>query len=271
MNSDSIVVVARPTTERYGLDGGLIAVLNTGIDGINTDMVALDDENLYAAVAATTSGPTSIMRSPLDGGAPATVGSSQGLAVCLFVNRRNLYWVAGQNDDTLYTVSLDGPPDGAAQPISNNVAPFACTADGVNIYWIDAVAQVLEQMPLEGGLVLTLGPATSTQAMISDGRNVYWANFQMPGEIYEAPIDGGPYTMIGQNGYGAVSLAVDSKALYVANDPGGVGDTLNRLLLDGGPITTVLKHGHAIQMVADEHFLYWITSEDDGVWRVAKP
>jgi hypothetical protein len=189
--------------------------------------IALDDDDVYW----TNYFANTVMRAPLDGGAPVTLATDQSFAQGIAIDAVNVYWAVPGTEPTGYT-------------------------DG----WIAKV-------PIAGGTTTTI----ATSQLFPDGiavagAQVYWSDYHpTAGAITETTIDGGPTTTLAASQDYPNHVVTDGAFVYwttLGTIPNNYVDgAVHRMPLGGGPITTIASaQPYASGVIVDDTSIYWITS-----------
>ncbi|HEX4405092.1 MAG TPA: hypothetical protein VH560_09710, partial [Polyangia bacterium] len=70
--------------------------------------------------------------------------------------------------------------------------PYGLAVDGKNVYWTNKYGGQVRSVPLGGGTPTTIASAQDAPyAVAVNATGVYWTNFDDPGAVMSAPLDGG--------------------------------------------------------------------------------
>jgi hypothetical protein len=140
---------------------------------------AFDDtiDALDAPVPSTRPNSRRGVLTPLAGGTPMTISSTECYPIALTIDDSNIYWANA-------TLAPDVPFQG-------------CNGN-------------LVQVAKSGGAPMTIATGDSTGGIVSDGSNVYWTIF---GDIVKVPVGGGLMTTLTATAY-AQGIAIDGISLY---------------------------------------------------------
>jgi hypothetical protein len=242
-------------------------------------------------------GAGSIMRAPLDGGAPTTWVSGETSPWALATDGTALYWTTRQNG-AVKKRDLSGGAVitlASAQPRTQKLALTATHA-----YWANYDDGTIRRVPLGGGSVETVATGgVQPSAVDITSAGIYWANMGngevrlsplTPGtgagtllstgsaqpvrvqatqgyvfwttlagnEVLRAPLTGGQPTALASGQAGADGLFIDGTDLYfTARD----ANQVLRMGTNGGTPTVLVGNTPApLNVIADARFVYFTAS-----------
>lgn len=158
----------------------------------------------------------SILRVPLDGGAPVPLlsGQQQQLA-SVTADASRLYWAAyTTTDGAIATMPIGGGP--VTRLVPNQPLAQSLTVQAGALYWLDSRAATLMTVPVTGGVPRTLAtgvasdPLSQVPAFAVDANNVYFAT---GGSLVAVPLAGGAARTLAPAG-AHPSIAVDGTNVY---------------------------------------------------------
>jgi hypothetical protein len=199
--------------------------------------IAVDASNVYWVT------PSTVMKVPIEGGAPTTLASGQTAATAIAVNANDVYWVTYYDGGAVMKVPIGG---GTATTVAGGTYgepaayfPTDVALDANNVYW--ATSREVYQAPIAGGPpVLRTGIRWGPGALALDATNLYYAQRDMNyGAVMKVPIGGGGDAVIAENQQAPTSIAVDATSIYWTTYPGW----LRKAPLAGGPPPTVIATG----------------------------
>lgn len=256
-------------------------LITLGRDQSGPYAITIDADNIYWANEGF-SGPGTVVKAPLVGGAPTTLVSSaaqpqeelQGIAV----DAANVYWTAGQN---VMKTSLEG---GAASTLYAGSGGIRITASPTGVYWTayEPMGAVM-RAPAGGGPVVTLfigAPDVHPWGIAVDSTNVYWASDSggtaplPPGAVGKVFVDGGTAaTLASRPNANPAAIAVDATSAYWAESiysapSGSVASILKVPLSGGAPTTLVTGQTDAQNIAVDATSVYWTNVTDGTVMKV---
>jgi hypothetical protein len=201
--------------------GGPVSVLATGQR--YPFGIAFDSTNVYwatgyvgVAYPPDSAMPGAVLRVPLGGGTPATVGTG-GRPARVAIDAENVYWTDSLNG-LIMKASLGG---GAAVALaSGQVEAMGLEAHRGQVYWTTQQSHVsgsVMRVSASGGVPDTLASGEDLPSEVAvDDSGIYWVNAGNSGTIMMLPPDGqGRPIALAFGGTAAGSaIAVDSKAVY---------------------------------------------------------
>ena len=219
--------------EAAGAPGGQIMMVPLG-GGPSTpiaseqlpDALAVDATSVYWTDERT----GTVMKAPLAGGAPVTLGPGFGQGVgSVAVDTTGVYWWT--NNRGILKVALAGGQLQTLVPeTSNNATVGALVVSGGSLYWASAVVQSggdetsISSVPLSGGTPTTLATDPSQVGSIAvDGADVYWlsaacATGSCRGIVKKVAVGGGTPVTVASGWaismYSRGSIAVDTTSVY---------------------------------------------------------
>ncbi len=253
------------------LNGG---VPNTVIDGLDGPVAfALDASDLVFADA------WRIARTPVDGGAVATIASGIRTNMARFaIDQSNIYVLDG---DFVKAVPIGGGTvEKLAAAHSPNLDDMSVVdqdiaTDGSNVYWTAGAMSgpdVVWKASVGGGIPLTLAqgggrsdPMECYWRIVLDAQNVYFssaASNNVPGcSVMRVPKNGGATTTLVDT-VGLRDFTVDASSLYVS-EVVTAKNWIRKIPLSGGA-ASVLFSANAWVLTNDADNLYWIDPDPVG-------
>jgi hypothetical protein len=194
--------------KRISIDGGLMTTVLSSTEAFSA--IAVDDENVYWShnVFPTTS--STLMKSPLAGGAATPIATT--VATQLVRDAANLYWADNSAvvGGDLLTMPLSGGPMTRIATKQGTITGF--TVDATRIYWI--TYDRVQSAPLTGGTATILAQSGG-RALAVDGTNAYWTSEV---GVTTVPLSGGTPTTLASTTNAFWSIAVDAKYVYWRGD-----------------------------------------------------
>jgi hypothetical protein len=256
------------TVSKVPICGGAVTTLAVNNQGNVSSTVsagqgslALDATSIYWGAMAVTNQsqghPYVVLKVPLTGGTPVTVGTGGGFNG-VRVDSTNVYWEADQGG--ILKESLAG---GAPVTIVPDTRIDIFTIDPTNVYVLEGAyssSAAVVKAPLAGGSPMTLasgGDVRAPTAVAVDETSVYWANYSNSGSISDGgsisnsgsivkvPIAGGAISTLASGLNYPIGIAVDGFNVYFITEgsaPGGVvtqAGTVMRVPITGGAPTTL--------------------------------
>jgi hypothetical protein len=223
------------------LNGGTLSTVLTGVDQIGSSMIVRDGYLYFAQEGDT----DQIARLSLgDGGAITPLGPPQPTPVGLAVDSNNVYvWNYGtfsgtsnlNNDDgTAVQIPLGG---GAPVTIGQNIqvfyaAPYlnAIAVDQSHVYWVDGASGnngTIARTAIGSASPVTIYTGQFfPEAIVTDGTNVYWANWgtfdaqgnsNNDGTIMQGSVTGGAPMVLASSLSAPSCMALDANNVYWTN------------------------------------------------------
>jgi hypothetical protein len=156
-------------------------------------------------------------------------------------------------------------PDGGASP-----GPNAITTDSRNVYWTDSVLGTVNQMPVQGGTVVTLASNRLTPVAIAvDATSVYWADYGSvgnDGSVNKVTIGmPGSITPLATGEQLPSGIAVDGTNVYWTDRANPNGTVKSISVQGGSPNTIAQGQGAPTGVAVDSQFVYWTNYDDNTV------
>jgi hypothetical protein len=171
-----------------------------------------------------------LYRKPLVGGARALVrhGGIQAQRHALGYVGGNLYFADSSFSSVVWKIDEAGAstPLWAINADHSTIYPGTIAVDDTRAYFLRDTGGTLQSVPLAGGepTALSMTSGGTTNALATDGTNLYWAADSTPGTIYKIPVSGGTRTTFASVGGVVTGLAIYGSDLYfTVKSPGKVG------------------------------------------------
>jgi hypothetical protein len=171
------------------------------------------------------------------------------------VDATRVFW-ASQGWGPTMAVPIAGGPAAKLDMSSYTVA-----IDDANVYTTSRgqIISCAKEGCSGGPTVLATGPDTAMGIAV-DAANVYWVQQAPNPAIFKAPKQGGSPTVLAQtDGY---EIAVDATNVYWA------GSSIQKVAIDGGPVTTVADVPLAMNLTVYGGSVYFSTGPGD-IWRAS--
>jgi hypothetical protein len=154
--------------QRRPLAGGSIAALGA-VPGF-VEAVTSDANNVYCASQVQTS--TIITKAPKNGNPSTQLATSSGKSSAIAVDAVNVYWTNPDNHQVMI-LALSG---GVATAIPGGQSPSSLALAGAYLYWNDISGLMRVRVTGGTGTPETVLPKFAwPAALLSDGKNIYWA------------------------------------------------------------------------------------------------
>ena len=213
---------------------------------------------------------TEVMKVAIAGGTPASVGPAFSKAVGLALDGTNIY-VADQTAGTVTAVPLGGGSPKTL--VTGETSPSAVAVDATDLFFIDATANgALKRVPLAGGAATTLAQLNTTPGSLALGPStVYFTTiYANGGEVRSVAKGGGAPASLASNQAFPLSVAVDATNAYWVDNPGTNG-VVSRVALDGGTATQLATGQNSPGSLAlDATAIYWANSLGAQVMKLAE-
>jgi len=216
------ILMSAPLDGSAAVDGGAPAVLVAS--GIALQQFVVAGGNIYYFSGSTLTVITTA------GAAVRTLTPSSTNAVNATADATNLYWTnnvqqvltmpfSGTTATVLTTLVAPGDFLGGSQPISVDATGVYVPADP------DAGLDAVLSVPLAGGAATTVATFSSAfngvPGIVSDGKNVYWAN-NFGFAVMRAPVTGGTAVTISCDVEKPEGIAQDATHVYWTTEGGSV-------------------------------------------------
>jgi hypothetical protein len=232
-----------PSTAQCISDGGacLVALAAGG-----TPMgVAVDSTSIYWVDLGTSAYGGAVMKTPIGGGPSVTLASAVSWPISVAVDSSYVYWCSNPGNTGTIAVMRAPLAGGTPQTLATGHPCSRLAINGTSVYWTDPWEGVVLSVPLDGGAVTFLAVARpNPERLAVNATNIYWSEVPADGGgiIMSALLDGGSMTTLATSGpptyvYG---LALGPDAIYWVDTSAA---TVNRVLLDGGAQTVLLRAG----------------------------
>lgn len=218
------VAADQETIVRVGIGGGTTQTVATNTRGVYT--IASDGTYVYWASSNFQNfgdPPDGQIYRITSGQQNNAISLSPGRAVTrLAVDGKNVYWTAGDKDDTkIYQMQRDGTGPRALTPSFSS--PFGIVTNGTTIFVADSADLV--SVPIGGGdYVQTTTPVDSTSIAIDATYVYYWAPGTKAGELLlEAlplALSGSPVKVATAAGSPSEAIASDANSVYFVQPEG---------------------------------------------------
>lgn len=130
--------------------------------------IAVDATSVYWTTFST---PGTVMKAPLGGGSPTTLGSAPGSGYGIAVDATNVYWITSE---AVMKVALSGGMPVILAPTGGQ----GIAVDDANVYWTDfGNPGSVSKVSIRGGAATVLATDLQYPAGIAvDATSVYWVN-----------------------------------------------------------------------------------------------
>jgi hypothetical protein len=242
------------------VDGGVVTTTLTGLDQVASTLASNGNSLFFTQVL--TGGPVYRLDLGDGGGIPdgglafadgglvteagvlTALGPPEETPVSLAVDANNVYvWSVGtfkldsavnNKDGTLVQIPLNGAPSitlrTGIEVVYDSGYLGAVAVDATNVYWVEGALGTdgkIMSVPIGGGTPSTVYSGQEIpQTVITDGTNLYWANWgtfnaegisNNDGTIWQGPVGGGSAMKLASNQPGTSTMAVDSNNVYWVN------------------------------------------------------
>jgi sugar lactone lactonase YvrE len=274
--------LAVDATHVYWTDTKASAVMKVPKEGGATVTLASDQTNVSKIAVDTTyvywTSTAGLMKVALAGGTPLPVAEMQSWIDDVATDGDSVYWA------TRFSYLDAGVPPGPGKVMKASretgvVTTLTTTTlagggviavDARAVYWASSGEPfaLIFSVPLAGGEATQVTGAELPGSMASDGRNLYYTNYDPQpatggGSIMKVPVGGGVATKLVSVSGG--SIVVDGSTLYWVAAGG-----IHRMSVDGGPVTWSPTGDQPRNLVVDQTRVYW-TSAEGNVMAMAKP
>ncbi len=163
----------------------------------------MDASNVYFSGVT----PDAIQKTPLAGGPPVVLATSNGSPHAIAVDSSGVYWT---QPGSVRRVALAGGPPEVLLDVSIEQTD-GIALDATTIYF--TTQDEVLKMPKSGGAPTSIASSTFPGGIAIDASRVYWAD-QYEGRILAVAHDGGPITVIASGQYAPFNVAVDATSVY---------------------------------------------------------
>lgn len=256
--------------------------------------IAVDQTNVYFTAGGNAGGvyfkPFASQSTPLSISAIPNENLPTGIAIGVGATLTDVYWVdlgsGGLGVSQVILTDFTNPVYYESPPLP--AGPYAITVDATNLYWVDAQAGTVNQLPLsamryppDGGVgtlpqVLASGQA-APKAIAVDATSVYWVNYgsalSSTGSVNKVPIGGNNSQVVSlatgesqPNDIKVDAASGDGYVYWVDQAQRLVGGAVKPApITGGGAAPTVLAgmQGAPTALYLDAKYVYW-TNYDDG-------
>jgi len=219
-----------------------------------------------------------VLRTGLDGGAPVTLASQQGLTGPVLDPSGNVYWY-DTAAATINRLAADAGPavDGGTTPVLASglgtvagATPSIAT-DGVSVYWSaydnsSPDNNGVFKVSVSGGLVTALAPGRTGNGIVADITGMYWTEDI---EVMEVGLDGGTAVTLAKDVAPVGPLAIDGTNVYWTDSGGFVF----RVPKGGGAIVTLATAQPGPGAIAlSTSSVYWANGSgpQSGIYQLPK-
>jgi hypothetical protein len=236
--------------------------------------LTLDDTHVYWS----TGGGGTVVKAPLDGGAPFTIVTGQNNPGVQAVDSASVYWTTW-NDGTAAMAPLDGGTVLTFAHADGGISLGAMRVDARYAYWLypDAANQRLMRAPLQAAVANlpagTTVPSTTVLAstaysysapggLLLRGSTAYWGTWagDPRGEAWSVPIGGGTTTTI----ISPQSVPLNLIGLEASSLCLWEGDSIVLMPLEGGASATLASGPNLGAEAVDSANVYWVTTGSSG-------
>ncbi len=284
---------------RIPLAGGAPATLDPSPPTF--DFLALDEESVFYGGNGSSVTNGTITRVAQAGGAPQTMASPPGAMVGMVVSGGTILWATQTSSTAPGTGAVFAqaiPPLGQAPAAPVTIAqdlpaPCALAADQTHVYWLDCSSDELLSLPVAAApgatprvlatqldLSATSNCGGQSLSLAASGGQVYW----IEGVNVRTVLAGGTaLTIASESDWAPAQLLADASDVYWStsnNYCGASGDGpdvddrspgLWSTTAGGGSVSQELGQDASPQAVAmDATFLYWASSADEQIYRLAR-
>jgi Domain of unknown function (DUF5050) len=164
--------------------------------------LAIDGSWLYTA-------NPSVTKLAVTGGTPVVLATQQ-FARSLVFSAGYLYWTAYNGSVTKISAN-GGTPTTLHSGAEDSVNAIA--VDATYVYWYDEPRSAIVHVPVAGGSVSDFATNTTCNSLVSDGKDVYWADAGNPGSVFKQSVTGTTATAVASNRL-PYQLTQDAENLY---------------------------------------------------------
>lgn len=246
--------------------GGPIVTLVSGLDGVRSLDVGSDSLYFIEGEGGTLPQSASgrIAKAAIGGGAVSTIVSAvmAEVATPMAVDDTSVYFADATG---LKKVSIQG---GVVETLATQLATGTVSAlatDGEFVYWLSRRrSPIVRKIPVGGGPIEDLMSVGSSQRyassrLVLENGYLYWVEYasSIPpaGAIMKLSVLGGPaITLVSDLSIGDVAVA--GADLYFTE--AGYPDTVRKISIDGGQISTLAAISDGSSLAADNGSVYWV-------------
>ncbi len=265
-----------------------LTILATGL--VTPRAVAVDPASAYVMTGGGgASNNSAVVRIGLDGGAPATVATSDAGSDTLAIDSTSAYWVTSggsAGNGFVLRAPLQGGP---AEPLAATTNAYAVAVSGPTVYFTDyyPTPGALLSVGLDGGTPVptsTPGTLIVNNAVAASADGAFWLSANNDGfgalnvgQVWMAPPGGGGQGKMLADGQTAPSqIAVDDTNVYWTNQGDGMtlpGSVVKVPVHGGAPVTLATMcaaESRPLAIAVADGQVYFTVKQSSTPWSVAR-
>jgi len=244
--------------------GGTVTTIVSGQENIrrmivDKDMIYFLTDDEVRKVSTIGGNPTTLV-------AFSSIGGGKNIYYYFALDQKNVYFVNDPPESGQQIMKMDKGGGKPAILVPQVYAPSGVVSDGVSVYWIEYLNDIVQKVDIEGGPAVSIGECIDPMAIAVDSTSVYCSNKQ--GEIMRFTKTSGASTILATvKDAGFDRLAVDEKALYALSVLKGI----YRMDKNGRPpVLLVPLNGVSANLAIDASNIYWSNYNEGTVMRRSK-